>query len=277
MPRISAPSAPFLHERDLRSSGMDFTPWVRHFERNGQRQRRWRRRSTGPSGAGWTRRAALIRSFQRFELGKRGTAAPAGQGRNAPATRSHARAGAAGGRGAAALGPVRPDWIDLGGKPLAGHRSNPRSTALRRALGLRTELGLFLVAEAVAIEYFTALATGAPIRCCGHRPRLEHDERDHLRFQVDRLVQGWAGARWWCARPCGWRCSPWAWRDGRAGHRPPGGAARLRRNLVGYAWRALRRLQPARPGPRIESAVGAAPCLRHGAAVHDRVDGQPLP
>lgn len=54
--------------------------------------------------------------------------------------------------------------------------------------GLRTEIALFLIAEATAMEYFRALATSAPdpvLRGIGRR--ISTDEVEHVRFQVDRL------------------------------------------------------------------------------------------
>jgi hypothetical protein len=183
---------------------MDFTPWVQHFERNVPVQR------AQEEQIDWSvrcrldgrRRRAFVRSFQRFELGESGDgehllakAERAGDARYIRAlallVAEEQRHSALFGRG---LG-------HLGGASLAAHWSDTAFTVLRRALGLRTELGLFLVAEAVAMEYFTALATAAPdpvLRAIGRR--LEHDERNHLRFQVDRLGQAYASspapARW---------------------------------------------------------------------------------
>jgi len=76
---------------------------------------------------------------------------------------------------------------------LPGHWSDTVFTLLRRALGLRTELVLFLVAEAIALEYFAALAEGAPdagLRRLG--AYVLEDERHHVSFQIDRLREGFA-------------------------------------------------------------------------------------
>jgi len=76
--------------------------------------------------------------------------------------------------------------------PLGAHWSDRAFVALRRALGLRTELMLFLVAESVALEYFRALRDGAPdpvIRLVGARVLM--DEEEHVRFQIHRLVDGY--------------------------------------------------------------------------------------
>ena len=59
-------------------------------------------------------------------------------------------------------------------------------------LGLRTELALFLSAETLAMGYFIALADHAPdtvLRGIGRR--IAADERDHIRFQIDRLRVGY--------------------------------------------------------------------------------------
>src|SRR5690606_38813238 len=77
---------------------------------------------------------------------------------------------------------------------LDAHWSDAAFTALRRLLGLRTEIALFLVAESVAMGYFTALASAAPdpvLRGVGRR--IASDEVHHLRFQIDRLRAGFAG------------------------------------------------------------------------------------
>ncbi|GAA1998423.1 hypothetical protein GCM10009777_39640 [Microbacterium pumilum] len=50
----------------------------------------------------------------------------------------------------------------LGAPPLASHWSDRVFTYLRRSLGLRTELALFLTAEAVAMPYFVVLARSGP-------------------------------------------------------------------------------------------------------------------
>ena len=176
---------------------MDFTVWVRHFERNAGVQRAQEAQIdwSAPRLLDVRRRKALARSFARFELGESGDGvhllAKAERAGDPQYTRALALLVAEEQRHSAlfARGLER-----LGGTPLSSHWSDTAFTLLRRALGLRTELGLFLVAESVALEYFTALADGAPdpvLRDIGRH--LEHDERDHLRFQVDRLRQGYAG------------------------------------------------------------------------------------
>ncbi|MFH8252996.1 ferritin-like domain-containing protein [Microbacterium sp. B2969] len=81
----------------------------------------------------------------------------------------------------------------LGAGELDGHWSDRAFTYLRRSLGLRTELALFLAAEAVAMPYFVVLARSGPdevIRGIGTRIAL--DEEHHLTFQIDQLRLGFA-------------------------------------------------------------------------------------
>jgi hypothetical protein len=226
---------------------MDFTSWVRHFERNIgvqealEAQVDW----AVPCRLDRRLRRAFARSFQRFELGESGDGvrllAKAERAGDPQYTRALRLLVAEEQRHS---GLFARGLEHLGGAPLATHWSNTAFTALRRALGLRTELGLFLVAESVAVEYFTALATGAPdpvLRAIGRR--LDHDERDHLRFQVDRLAQAYAD------RPVQRRVARMALlavgigaaivlvADHRAALRACG------QRPVGYAWRAVRRLR----------------------------------
>ena len=178
---------------------MDFSAWVRHFERNVQRVGDEQVDRGVRCSLDLRTRAAFVRSFQRFELGESGDGdhllAKAARAGDARYTRALALLVAEEQRHARLFGR---GLEHLGGRSLAGHWSDAAFTALRRASGLRTELGLFLVAESVAMEYFTALAASAPdpvLQAIGRR--LEHDERDHLRFQVDRLGQAYAGRSRW--------------------------------------------------------------------------------
>jgi hypothetical protein len=188
-----------------------FSVWVDYFRANPQRQRLLEQQWDASASVSMTatQRRALVRSFQRFELGE------GGEG-----IRLLAKARAAG-------DPVYTRALELlvveeqkhsalfgvglrrmGAPSLRAHWSDFAFTALRRLLGLRTEIALFLIAEAVAVEYFDALAECAPdpiLRGIGERIRT--DEREHLRFQVDRLRGGFAdatsftraaaGALWW--------------------------------------------------------------------------------
>lgn len=137
-------------------------------------------------------RCAFVRSFQRFELGENGDGARLL------------------GMAAAAGDPIYTEALELlvreeqqhsalfrralehlDAAPLKSHWTDAAFTRLRRLLGLRTEIGLFLIAESVALEYFRALADRAPdpvLRAVGGR--VAEDEGDHIRFQIDRLRVG---------------------------------------------------------------------------------------
>lgn len=180
---------------DRRSSGFDV--WVEYFRANPVRQRmledEWD--ASAPVLLTDRQRDALVRSFQRFELGE------GGDGRRLLS------------KAEAARDPVYTHALELlvgeeqkhsalfglglrrmGAPSLSAHWSDFAFTRLRRMLGLRTEIALFLIAEAVAVEYFEALADAAPdeiLRGIGERIRT--DEREHLRFQVDRLRVGFSG------------------------------------------------------------------------------------
>ena len=174
-----------------------FEAWRDYFERNPARQERieasldWDAPCTLPDAP----RRALVRSFQRFELGEAGEgeqllrkAADAGDPVYLEAltllVREEQRHSALFARGLAHLGAER----------LTSHWSDIAFTMLRRMLGLRTELALFLIAESTALEYFRALAKAGPdevIRGIGRR--ILTDEVEHLRFQVDRLRVGFEG------------------------------------------------------------------------------------
>lgn len=182
---------------------MMFDAWREYFERNPARQHAieasvdWDAPCTLPDAT----RRALARSFQRFELGEAGEgeqllrkAADAGDADYLAALTllvgEEQRHSALFARGLAHLGAPR----------LRSHWSDAAFTTLRRMLGLRTELALFLIAESTALEYFHALATAGPdpvIRGIGRR--ILTDEVEHLHFQVDRLRVAFAGT-WLPAR-----------------------------------------------------------------------------
>lgn len=176
----------------------DFRIWVEYFETNPARQQRIE--------SGWDvaaevrltvrQRRALVRSFQRFELGESGDGArllkKARAAGDAVYTAALELLVAEEQKHSALFGL---GLRRMGAPSLRAHWSDAAFTRLRRMFGLRTEIALFLVAEAVAVEYFEALATHAPdpiLRGIGERIRT--DEREHLRFQIDRLRVGFAGS-----------------------------------------------------------------------------------
>jgi hypothetical protein len=171
-----------------------FDSWVEHFQRNEERHRaqealiEWQ---APPTITGGTRQA-FTRSFQRFELGEGGDGA-----------QLLAMAAAVGDRAyATALGLLvreeqkhsalfRLGLERLNAPTLRSHWSDAAFRKLRHLVGLRTEIGLFLIAESIAMGYFIALAEHAPdpvLRGIGRR--IADDERDHIRFQIDRLRVG---------------------------------------------------------------------------------------
>lgn len=190
---------------------MGFESWRRYFEANPVRQAALEAEIDwdAPLTLGDRDRRALIRSFQRFELGESGDG-----------ERLLVKAAAT--RDADYLAAVRLLVAEeqrhsalfarglerLGGDPLGAHWSDRAFTSLRRLLGLRTEIALFLIAETIAVGYFHALARAAPdpvLRGIGRR--ILTDERQHVRFQVarlrhdfrstPRLVRDAVGACWW--------------------------------------------------------------------------------
>jgi hypothetical protein len=173
-----------------------FDTWVTYFRANRARQ------IALEQSVAWnqecllsgSQRRAFGHSFQRFELGENG------DGR-----RLLAKATAAGDpwyTEALALlvaeeqrhsALFRRGLQHLGVAPLRAHWSDTAFVLLRRMLGLRTEIALFLIAESVAIGYFEALQNRAPdpvLRAIGRR--VTTDEVEHLRFQIDRLRVGFA-------------------------------------------------------------------------------------
>lgn len=170
---------------------MTFDAWLTYFQRNPARQARldatidW----SQPTPLTGDDRAAIARSLQRFELGESGDgatllakAARAGDPTYLAALRlfvaEEQRHSALFGRALDHLAWPR----------LTSHWSDSAFTHLRRALGLRTEIALFLVAEVVALHYFAALRDGCPdVQVARMATRILTDEEEHVRFQVHRL------------------------------------------------------------------------------------------
>ncbi|MFI6146476.1 ferritin-like domain-containing protein [Streptomyces sp. NPDC051109] len=165
--------------------------WVRDFEAE-----RERRAAIGDPE--WDRGAALdpalVRSLQRFQVGEDGDGSAligkadrAGDAQYARAVRlfvaeeqNHARMLAlllaAGGAGT-----------------LSGHWSDAVFVRLRRLLGLRVELLVLMVAEAVALRYYRAVRDGAPDPLAAEvAGRILADEERHVPFHCRRLREALA-------------------------------------------------------------------------------------
>lgn len=182
------------HFRHPGSDGV-FDRWIAHFARNRQRHQAiearvdWEAPADLPDGT----RAAIVRSFQRFELGE------GGDGRHLLRKAAHCSAAQQEALRMLVVEEQRHSALfkrglqHLGATTLTGHWSDRVFTQLRRVLGLRTELALFLIAESVAMPYFVVLARSGPdevTRAVGTRIAL--DEEHHLAFQIDQLRLGFA-------------------------------------------------------------------------------------
>jgi len=171
-----------------------FVPWVEHFRAGPARHEALEKTIDWDVALALDARTrrAFVRSFQRFELGESGDgthllalAKTAGDPVYTTAlgllVKEEQKHSALFGRG-----------LDhLGAPSLESHWTDVAFTGLRRLLGLRTEIALFLIAESVAMGYFLALADHAPdpvLRGIGRR--IADDERNHIRFQIDRLRWG---------------------------------------------------------------------------------------
>jgi hypothetical protein len=167
-----------------------FDGWVRDFEAAAQARQRtgepdWRR------GAGLD--PTVVRSVQRFQVGESGDGAnlvaKAGGGAYGTAVRlfvteeqNHAR--------------LLAKLLAAAGAPtIASHWSDAVFVRLRRALGLRLELLVLLVAEVIALTYYRALrdGTGDPLTT-DVAGRILADEERHVPFHRDRL--GRIGLGW---------------------------------------------------------------------------------
>lgn len=174
---------------------MSYEPWIRYFENNKIRQGRldaaipWHDAPTmSPSTS-----AGLAASLQKFQLGEGGdglrliaSADAAGDPHYSAAIRLFI----AEEQGHSALLMKALDHLNT--PALESHWSDVAFVLLRRAMGLRLELMLFLVAELAAEQYFAALRDGAPdqaLRQLGGR--ILGDEHEHIRFQYQRLHEGY--------------------------------------------------------------------------------------
>ncbi|WP_191834050.1 MULTISPECIES: ferritin-like domain-containing protein [Tsukamurella] len=162
--------------------------WVEHFE---DRARRRRPDPVWSDGAALP--PAVIASLQRFQVGESGDGATlsahaeaAGDPHYAAAVRlfvaeenEHAR--------------LLAELIRAGGGELLdGHWSDTVFVRARRALGLRCELLVLTVAELIAVSYYGALAQSPDPLLAEVSRRILDDEQYHIRFQRDRLSEGFA-------------------------------------------------------------------------------------
>lgn len=168
-----------------------FTGWVQDFQGEARRRREtadpdWERGATlGP---------ALIRSVQRFQVGESGDGAnlmakaeAAGDAEYSTAVRlfvaeeqNHARL----------LGLL---LHASGAGTIDRHWSDTVFVRLRRALGLRLELMVLMLAEVVALSYYRALRDGTDDALTSDvAGRILADERRHVPFHCQRLHAAFA-------------------------------------------------------------------------------------
>jgi hypothetical protein len=173
-----------------------FYDWVRDFGDEDDR----RLREGDPDWSGGAELApAVVRSVQRFQVGESGDGAnliaKAGAGEYGTAVKlfvaeeqNHAR--------------LLARLLDAAGAPtIAGHWSDTVFVRLRRALGLRLELLVLLVAEVIALTYYRALRDGtADPLTTDVAGRILADEQRHVPFHLARL--GRVPAIWWGLLAC---------------------------------------------------------------------------
>ena len=155
---------------------------------------------------------AVVRSVQRFQVGE------SGDGANLLAKAASDRGPAAYPDAARLFVAEECDHARLlaallaaaGAPTIRSHWSDTAFVRLRRALGLRLELMVLMIAEVVALRYYRALRDGSgdPL-VSAVAARILDDEERHVPFHCERLRIGFAGS-----------------------------SARSRR-AVGFAWRVL--------------------------------------
>lgn len=163
---------------------MTYAEWLQDFEAAAERRRQ---REDPPWERGAKLHPDVAKSVQRFQVGESGDGAnlvakAAGDDDYLAAVQlfvaeeqDHARLLAA--------------LLAAGGVPLlAGHWSDTVFVKLRRALGLRLELMVLLIAEVVALRYYRALrdGTGDPL-VTQVAARILADEERHVPFHCARL------------------------------------------------------------------------------------------
>ncbi|MEU4803860.1 ferritin-like domain-containing protein [Actinosynnema sp. NPDC023587] len=163
-----------------------FTEWVRDFED----QERRRRETGDPDFArGAVLPPAVVAGVQRFQVGEAGDGANliakatrAGDGEYAAAVRMFVAEERNHARMLALL------LRSAGAETIDGHWSDAVFVRLRRALGLRLELMVLLIAEVVALGYYRALRDGtADPLVSDVAGRILADERRHVPFHCLRL------------------------------------------------------------------------------------------
>ncbi|MDF2443933.1 MAG: hypothetical protein JWR01_2136 [Subtercola sp.] len=188
----------------------DFGVWDAYFEANTARHARldalipWKSVCLLPPADV----VAIARSLQRFELGESGE----GKGLLGKAERRHDPAYNSAlvrfiGEEQKHSALFAATLERFGESRLGSHWSDVAFVVLRRMLGLRTEVTLFLVAETTAMEYFGALGRSSDPVIHGMARRVLTDEVEHVKFQIDQLRAGFehtpragrmlaAGAAW---------------------------------------------------------------------------------
>lgn len=168
-----------------------FHDWVEDFEDEAARR-------LTRSDPDWRRGArldpAVVRSVQRFQVGESGDGAnlvaKAGDGDYGTAVKLFVAEEQNHARQLAHL------LAAAGADTIGGHWSDAVFVRLRRALGLRLELLVLLVAEVIALRYYRALRDGTAdplttdVAC-----RILADEQRHVPFHLRRL--GRVPAIWW--------------------------------------------------------------------------------
>lgn len=166
---------------------MTYAQWLQDFETEAERRRR---REDPPWSRGARLDPAVARSVQRFQVGEAGDGAnliakAAGDDGYLAAVKlfvaeeqNHAR--------------MLAELLGAAGVPTIGtHWSDTVFVRLRRALGLRLELMVLLIAEVIALRYYRALRDGTTDPVVTQvASRILADEERHVPFHCHRLRIG---------------------------------------------------------------------------------------
>ncbi|WP_410642907.1 ferritin-like domain-containing protein [Amycolatopsis sp. lyj-346] len=169
---------------------MTYAHWLQDFETEAERRRQ---RADPPWDRGAKLHPDVAKSIQRFQVGEAGDGAnliakSAGDGTYLAAVKlfvaeeqNHAR--------------LLAGLLGAAGVPTIGrHWSDTVFVRLRRALGLRLELMVLLIAEVVALRYYRALRDGDRDPLVSQvAARILADEERHVPFHCHRLRVGFAG------------------------------------------------------------------------------------